>query len=95
MIWSGATRVRGHSWLGEALNNETLVQYLLGEMPQAVDSARRAEATLSGLPPTYEVRRALADARKQLGVADFAAGRHAEGLKKTEEAVAFLPDPHR
>ncbi len=81
--------------LGEALNNQTFVQYLLGEMPQAAASARLAEATLSGLPPTYEARRALADARKQLGVVDFAAGRHAEGLKKTEEAVASVPDPHR
>ena len=75
--------------LGVALNNQTLVQYLLGEMTQAADSAQRAEATLSALQPTYEARRALADARKQLGVVDFAAGRLAEGLEKTEQSVAL------
>ena len=79
----------GSLGLGEALNNQTFVLYLLGEMPQAVASATRAEATLSGLQPTYEARRALADARKQLGVVDFAAGRPQEGLKKTEESVAL------
>ena len=42
---------------------------------------------LAALPPSYEARRALADARKQLGVVDHAAGEPAEGLKKTQDAV--------
>src|SRR5262249_22048644 len=75
--------------LGVALNNQTLLQHLLGEVPQAIASARRAEAILSGLRPTPEARRALADARKQLGVVDFMAAQPAEGLKKTEEAVVL------
>ncbi len=80
---------QGTLGLGEALNNQTLLQYLLGEIPQAIDSARRAEATLAALPPSYEARTALAKARQQMGVLDFAAGHPAEGMKKTEEAVAL------
>ena len=76
--------------LGEALNNQTLMQYLLGEIPQAIESARRAEALLAALPPTCaKPRLALATAHRQLGVVDFAAGQPTEGMKKTEEAVAL------
>ena len=75
--------------LGEALNNQTLLLYLLGEIPQALESARRAEAVLAALPPSYESRRALANARKQLGVVGNAAGEPAEGLKKTQDAVTL------
>ena len=42
---------QGNLGLGQALNNQALLQYLLGEIPQAIASARRAEATLAGLPP--------------------------------------------
>ena len=80
---------QGTLGLGEALNNQTLMQYLLGEIPQATESARRAEALLAALPPTYEARLALATAHRQLGVVDFAAGQPPEGMKKTEEAVAL------
>jgi tetratricopeptide (TPR) repeat protein len=75
--------------LGEALNNQAMVQYLLGELPEAIASQHRGEEVLMALPPTYEARRALADARRQLGVIDHAAGRPGEGLTKTREAVSL------
>jgi tetratricopeptide (TPR) repeat protein len=75
--------------LGQALNNQTLLEFLLGQIPQAVETARHAESVLSALPPTFEARLALANARKQLGVLNFNAGRPDEGLEKTQEAVAL------
>jgi tetratricopeptide (TPR) repeat protein len=75
--------------LGEALNNQTLLLFLLGSIPQALESARRAEAVLAALRPSYESLRALANARKQLGVVDNAVGEPAEGLKNTREAVTI------
>ncbi len=80
---------QGTLGLGEALNNQSLLQYLLGEIPQAIISAGRAEALLAALPPAHESRLALANARRQMGVLDFAVGRPADGMKKTEEAVAL------
>jgi tetratricopeptide (TPR) repeat protein len=75
--------------LGRALNNQALVQYLLGEFPQALASQLRGEAVLAALPPSYEPRLALADARKQLGVVYRFAGQPAEGLAKTRDAVSL------
>jgi len=75
--------------LGQALNNQALVQYLLGEFPQAIASQLRGEAVLAALPPSYEARLALADARKQLGVIYHFAGQPAEGLAKTHDAVSL------
>jgi serine/threonine-protein kinase len=75
--------------LGQALNNLALVQYLIGEFPQALASQLRGEAVLAALPPTYEARLALADARKQLGVIYHFAGKPAEGLTKARDAVAL------
>src|SRR5262249_52118783 len=54
--------------LGEALNNQALIQYHLGDFPRAVATQIRGETLLAALPPSYESRRALADARKQLAV---------------------------
>jgi serine/threonine-protein kinase len=75
--------------LGEALNNQALLLYLLGAIPQAVESARRAEAVLAAVVPSYEARRALANARKQLGVLGNTAGDPAGGLKKTQDAATL------
>jgi serine/threonine-protein kinase len=75
--------------LGQALNNQALVQYLLGEFPQAIASQLRGEAVLAALPPNYEARLALADARRQLGVVYQFAGQPAEGLAKTRDAVSL------
>jgi serine/threonine-protein kinase len=75
--------------LGQALNNQALVQYLLGEFPLAIASQLRGEAVLTALPPTYEARLALADARKQLGVVYHFAGKPVEGLAKTQDAVSL------
>jgi len=75
--------------LGEALNNRTLLQYLLGEIPQAIESACRAEALLTSLPPTYEARLALANARRQLGVAYHAVKKPKEGLLQTQGAITL------
>ena len=80
---------QGTLGLGEALNNQTLLQSLLGEIPQALQSAQRAEATLAALSPTYESRVALANARKQLGVICHSAGQSDEGLKTTQDAVTL------
>jgi tetratricopeptide (TPR) repeat protein len=73
--------------LGQALNNLALVRYLLGEFSQAIASQIRGEAVLAALPPNYETRLALANARKQLGVVYHFAGKPAEGLLKSQEAV--------
>jgi tetratricopeptide (TPR) repeat protein len=75
--------------LGEALNNQTLLLYLLGAIPEAIESARRAESVLAALPPSYEARRALANARRQLGVVAHTAGEPAEGRKQTKDAVTL------
>jgi serine/threonine-protein kinase len=75
--------------LGQALNNQALVQYLLGEFPRAIVSQLRGESVLAGLPPSYEARRALADARKQLGVLYHFTGKSAEGLTKARDAVSL------
>ena len=88
-IWSGAIRARGRSGLGQALNNQALVRYLLGEFPQAIASQLRGEAVLAALPPSYEARLALADARKQLGVLYHFADKPAEGLTKARDAVSL------
>jgi tetratricopeptide (TPR) repeat protein len=66
-----------------------MVQYLLGEFPQAIASQLRGEAVLAALPPSYEARLALADARKQLGVVYHFTGQPAEGLAKTRDAVSL------
>jgi serine/threonine-protein kinase len=73
--------------LGQTLNNQALVQHLLGEFPKAVATQERGEAVLAALPPTYEVRLALANARKQLGVLNHFVGKPAEGLAKTRDAA--------
>jgi serine/threonine-protein kinase len=75
--------------LGQALNNQALVQYLLGEFPRAIASQLRGESVLTALPPTYEARLALADARKQLGVLYHFADRPADGRTKTRDAVSL------
>jgi serine/threonine-protein kinase len=75
--------------LGQALNNLALVQYLLGEFPRAIASQLRGESVLAALPPLYEARLALADARKQLGVVYHFAGKPADGLRKTRDAVSL------
>ena len=76
----------GNLGLGQALNNQTLLQWLLGEIPQALESSRRAESVLSALPPTYDARLALANARRQLGVVYFASNKPAEGREQTQAA---------
>jgi tetratricopeptide (TPR) repeat protein len=63
-----------------------------GEFPQAIASQLRAEAVLAALPPTYEARLALANARKQLGVLYHFTGKPAEGLKKARDAVSLYQD---
>jgi serine/threonine-protein kinase len=73
--------------LGEALKNQGLIQYLLGEFSQAIASHLRAESVLAALVPTYASRLALAGTRKQIGVIYAFAGRPAEGLTKTRDAV--------
>jgi serine/threonine-protein kinase len=75
--------------LAEALNNQALVRYLLGEFPRGIASELRAEAVLLTLEPSYQARLALANARKQLGVIYHSNGKSAEGLEKTREAVAL------
>jgi serine/threonine-protein kinase len=75
--------------LGQALNNQALVQYLLGEFPRAIASQVRGESVLVALPSIYEARLALADARKQLGVLHHFAGKPSEGLAKTRDAVSL------
>ncbi len=80
---------QGTLGLGEALNNQALLQYLLGEIPQAIESGRRAEALLTALPPAYEARLALANAQKQLGVIYHSAEQPEEGLKQTQAAVTL------
>ena len=80
---------KGTLGLGEALNNQALIQYLLGEFPQAIESQLRAEAVLAALPPTHEAHLALADARKQLGVLYHFAGNPADGLTKSRDAVSL------
>ena len=80
---------KGTLGLGRALNNQALVQYLLGEFPQAIASQLRGEAVLAALPPTYESRLALADARKQLGVLYYFTDKPAEGLTKATDAVSL------
>jgi len=75
--------------LGEALNNQAAVQYLLGEFPQAIKSQLRAESVLTALQPTYDTRLALANARKQLGVLYHFSDKPAEGASKTRDAVSL------
>jgi serine/threonine-protein kinase len=75
--------------LGQALNNQALIQYLLGEFPRAIASQLRGELVLAALPPAYEARLALANARKQLGVLYHSAGKPSEGLAKTRDAVSL------
>jgi tetratricopeptide (TPR) repeat protein len=79
----------GNLGLSEALNNQALLLYLLGDIPGAADSAHQAELLLASLQPTYEARVALADARRHLGVIDHAADEPVEGLKKTQDAIAL------
>jgi tetratricopeptide (TPR) repeat protein len=73
--------------LAEALTNQGLIQYLLGDFPQAVATHLRAESVLAGLVPTYGSRLALANAQKQLGVVYHFVGKPAEGLTKTRAAI--------
>jgi tetratricopeptide (TPR) repeat protein len=80
---------KGTLGLGQALNNQTLVQHLLGEFPQAIASQLRGEEVLAALPPTPEALLALADARRQLGVLYHFAGKPSEGLAKTRDAVSL------
>ena len=42
--------------LGEALNNQALSLYVLGEFPRAIAAQLRGEKVLVALPPTYEAR---------------------------------------
>jgi serine/threonine-protein kinase len=79
----------GSLGLGVALNNQALLQYLLGDIPSSADSAHRAESLLATLSPTYEVRVALGDAQRQLGVIDHAASKTEDGLKKTQDAITL------
>jgi eukaryotic-like serine/threonine-protein kinase len=76
--------------LGQALNSRARVQYVLGEFPQALASQLRGEEVLTALPPTYEVRRALGDARRQLGVLYHFSDKPAEGLPKARDAVSLF-----
>ena len=85
---------KGTLGLGRALNNQALVQYMLGEFPQAITSQLRGEAVLAALPPTYEARLALADARKQLGVLYYFADKPAGGLTKTRDAISLYQVAH-
>jgi serine/threonine protein kinase len=80
---------QGNLGLAEALNSQALIQYLLGEIPQAIESAHRAEAVLSALPQTYEARAALSTTRRQLGVAYRLVNNLEEGLKQTQAAVTL------
>ncbi len=80
---------QGTLGLGQALNNQTLLQYLLGDFSHAVESARRADVILSSLPRTFEARLALANTRKQLGVLGFSDGKLDEGLEQTKGAVVL------
>jgi serine/threonine-protein kinase len=73
--------------LGQALNNQALIQYHLGDFPRAIATQIRGETLLAALPPSYESRRAVADARKQLGVLYAFNGQAAQGLPKAREAV--------
>ena len=87
MTWRGDSG-QGTIGLGKSLDNQTLLQYLLGEMPQAITSARRAEALLAALPPAYESRLALANARNS-SACSISPSVSADGMRKTEEAVAL------
>jgi serine/threonine-protein kinase len=78
--------------LGQALNNEALVQYLLGEFPGAIATQLRGESVLAALSPTHEARLALADARKQLGVLYHFTGRPVDGLAQTRDAASLYQD---
>jgi tetratricopeptide (TPR) repeat protein len=89
---AGRNPGEGTLGLGQALNNQALVQYLLGEFPRAIASQLRGESVLAALQPTYEARLALADARKQLGVVYHFAGKSADGLTKARDAVLLYQD---
>jgi tetratricopeptide (TPR) repeat protein len=75
--------------LGEAMNNQALLQFLLGDYPAAAESASRAESLLADLQTSYKARVALADAKRQLGVIHHFADRPEEGTTKTQEAISL------
>ncbi len=85
----------GSLGLGQSLNNQALVEFLLGEFPKALATQIRGEEVLATLRPSYDARLALADAKKQLGVLYHYNGKHAEGVAKTREAVALYQRPRQ
>jgi serine/threonine protein kinase len=80
----------GSAELGSVLNRIAKINYLLGDVPAALDASSRAEAVFLALPPTYEPRSGLARAYLQSGRILFRAGQPEAGEARTEQAAAAL-----